>query len=185
MISTADVLDLIWSETERDDPPPQDYLPREVEDAFVVLLREVPSLAPLLYEPRHGLDAYVRAWLASIDMNPRWAAALYLRYGLITGNPMGWTRIGRRLGVSRQAAQKFARNALAELWQRYGGRRGENLHMLREEATAALAEPGHGGSHGTPEEGLGPTREGLWNPVDPRTIHPARPEQLLPWKANS
>jgi hypothetical protein len=177
VISTADVLELLWSETEREDPPPQDQLDRAVEAAFVDLLREMPRFAPLLYRPYYGLDPYVRAWAASVEMPPRWAAALHLRLGLVTGQPLDWTEVGKRLGVSKQRAAELAAQGLAEYWRLFDGRAGEKLNALREEARRWLIQDARGAEQSDTDRKLywvdsldaslyGPPRAQFWNPSD-------------------
>lgn len=175
MISTADVVDLLWSETERDEPPPQDQLDRAVEEAFVVTLRDLPWAAPLLYRPHYGLDPYVRAWAASVDMPARWAAALHLRLGLVTGRPLEWGEVGERLGISKQRARELGAQGLAEYWRMFDGRAGVTLSTLREEAAHWLTEDAQGGEHSDTDRSVrldldpklyGPWRAQFWNPAD-------------------
>jgi len=168
MISDRAAIELLWSETGRDGSPLDDYGDPVLTRAFADMMSYCPRAAAVfLYEPSSGLDNYVRAWYAAQDDMPvRWALAVALRFGIVTGTQEPWSECGRRMGLDYSTAREHAAKGLTWLWMSFNGRGGENLHQLRAAAAEALQEPGTPGGQPGPAAPL--EDEGLWQPTHAR-----------------
>jgi hypothetical protein len=96
------------------------YIDDRTITVFYQLLGVAPQVAATMYEPT--MNEGVRVWLNDVyeaapdKQTQRWLHALYLYYGLVTGDPMSYQEIGTELEVSGEAVRKAVARGLRYLW---------------------------------------------------------------------
>lgn len=87
--------------------------------AFYQLLRPAPQVAVVIYDP--DKDEAFRTWLNDVySVTPpsrqRWLLALFLYYGIGTGEPLSYKEVGRIVGVHGETARALTARGLRFMW---------------------------------------------------------------------
>lgn len=176
---------------------------------FTDLLDTAPAVAYWLYRPE--MNPIVRAWfndLCDMKRGPtvKQAAALFYRYGLMTGRAEGWTWIAKKLGSGEAAVRKLAARGLANTWIALGLRprplTKAQRAVINKEAREVNAWPqqkrlrfvslDYALRHGLlnadtseiKKEKIEKRRDFLWNrehAKHPERIEAVDPRKLMPW----